>query len=67
MILNTDLLTIITFMKDKHTYIRTWQLYDRPGPEGRIGEKGPKHIWQSVNLPLLGHAHISADFSVTGP
>ena len=23
---------------DRHTYIRTWQLFDRPGPEGQVGE-----------------------------
>ena len=23
---------------DRHTHIRTWRLYDRPGPEGRVGE-----------------------------
>ena len=25
-------------LADTQTYIRTWQLYDQPGPEGRIGE-----------------------------
>ena len=24
---------------DKHIYTRTWQLYDRPGPEGQSVEK----------------------------
>ena len=24
---------------DRHTYIRTWRLYDHPGPEGKVGEK----------------------------
>ena len=24
---------------ERHTYIRTWRLYDQPGPEGRVGEK----------------------------
>ena len=23
---------------NKHTYTRTWRLYDRPGPEGHVGE-----------------------------
>ena len=23
---------------DRHTCIQTWRLYDRPGPEGRVGE-----------------------------
>ena len=23
---------------DTHTYTWTWQLYDRPGPEGQVGE-----------------------------
>ena len=23
---------------NKHTHRRTWQLYDQPGPEGRVGE-----------------------------
>ena len=24
---------------DTHTHTWTWQLYDQPGPEGRVGEK----------------------------
>ena len=23
---------------ERHTHIRTWRLYDRPGPEGQFGE-----------------------------
>ena len=36
---------------DRHTYIWTWRLYDRHGPEGRVGEKkGPR---QEVQWPLV--------------
>ena len=32
------LTTITIFMTDTPTYIRTWRLYNQPGPEGRVGE-----------------------------
>ena len=37
---NSDGLAVINNYNfcDRHTDTRTWRLYDRPSPEGRVGE-----------------------------
>ena len=41
-----------------HTYIWTWQLYDLPGPEGRVGENNKKVIYESTNKFLQKYIRV---------
>ena len=47
-------------MTDTHTYIRTWRLYDQPGPEGQIGEKPNKvaHTDRQTHTHRDGHRDL---------
>ena len=41
-------------MTHKQTHRRTWRLYVRPGPEGRVGENDPFLEGLSINLSKDG-------------